>query len=1438
MKQPKTALLLCLFVFITALLFFTGCSDMLERLGNISLTLVLDTPNVEVSSYSLEAVHTDSTSRFTIHNIAPPRHALSELKSGVWTVTVTAFSEEGDQLGVGTQQVNLKEGQIVEKTLLVVFNQPAPETSALALLAPTRFDSADGQVTGTTTHMEYRPLSSSANEPYTACNEGTTILGSGTYQIRYAAAHGLHPSAPCTVTIPNYQPIQLTVTRPTLTVLDRTYDGTTAVSGTVTAGALTGIQGTDDVRIRAQASYDSAGAGVNKPITVTYTISGPDAGNYIKPVDDTSYKGNITKKQLTVSGTSVTANKVYDGNNTAQINSSGTLSGIVTGDSVTVTASAAYADKTVAIDKTITISYALSGADAGNYLKPVADSSYSGNITKKQITIAGTTITANKEYDGTTDVTVTSVGTSGGIVTGDSVTVSAVAAYADNSVGSEKQITVSYSLSGADAGNYLKPADDSTYRGNITKKQLTVSGSDLEVSRVYDGSVTASISTVNFSGKIATEDVSVRATASYDSAIAGTGKQITITYFIDGDDSENYLKPGNQTVTGDIQKRLLSVSGTTIIANKEYDGNNTTQINSFGTLSDVVTGDSVTVSATATYADKSASDGKTITIRYDIDGTDAGNYQKPADDTSYRGNITKKQLMVTGATITANKEYDGNNAAQIDSLGTLSDVVTGDSVIVEASAAYADKSAVDDKPITVRYSLGGDDAENYVKPADDTSFRGNITKKQLTVSETTVASEKVYDGSSSATINTYGSLVGIVSGDSVSLQITATYDTKDAGTAKPITLTYTLSGTDKDNYFSPSNSVATETGVITRKQLNVSNLALTSNKVYDGTTSVETPTFSLVGKVSSDDVTVTATAAYDTPIAETGKRISIAYSIDGDDKENYLKPADRITTASCAIIKKQLTISVPTFESVTKVYDGTTAVLGTVTPGSLSGVLEGDVVTVGASANHESANVTNATGHFNPITVVYTLDGTNASNYAPPVWYRSWGAIEPKQLSVIGTLFPASKVYDGTRTVPISSEGTLSGVIAGDSVSLDSVSAYSDTKDAGSDKAVVISYTISGTDTSNYYLNNDTSRKVSITQAVLTATVGDYTQTYGDATPAFVVDVTGFVGGESAGTASWYSPPTATAGTTPTSAVGTYTIRLTEGSARNYSFDVTDTGTLTIEKPAGPAISGTIDAYFPNSNEDQTIINVTGFSPNQTGIEAHIAYYGYFNLFYADLVIDSRGRAVLYMPTAATTATKIRFRVKETSSYAPGPATEIALSPRPLAIGDYYAGGIVAYISTSSNLAEETDGLIAAKSDLSPAGFPWSSNTTTVVGTSAGYGTGLSNSDKIMTSTGASSFSYAAYNARYYSGGGYNDWFLPSKEELVELFHHKQTIGNFSTTNSSEYWSSTEYDIYRPGQSGFGEAVFTIDFSLNESSLYYGHAVKPETRHVRPARYF
>ncbi|MGE0074346.1 MAG: YDG domain-containing protein [Sphaerochaetaceae bacterium] len=1431
MKKYLTLLLAIALI----LLSFVGCSDMMEKLGKISLTIALDTPDIDVATFSLEGTLSNSSTRVVWPDIATPRHTLSALKSGTWSLTVTAFDDDGEQLGVGTQQVDLKEGQIVETTLLVVFTQADPLPGVFTSSSPSRFDSFDGEVMGTTSAMEYKLASSPEDALYTACTEGTTILGAGIYLVRYAAAHGLHASEPISVTVPDYQPIQLTIGDPTLTT-SKIYDGTVDISGSVSAGDLVGILGDDEVTVTAAATYDSKVAGSGKTITIGYTLSGADAGNYLKPVDKTE-TGLISKRPLTVSGTTITTEKTYDGSSSAAVNSHGILSGLVPGDEVLIQATATYDDKTAVSGKTITIGYTLSGADAVNYFKPV-DTTEAGLISKRPLTVSGTTVTTEKAYDGSTSAAVTLHGTMSGVVTGDDVSMQETATYDTKDAGEGKSITLTYALSGTDRNNYVSPDDSTaTETGVIRQKQLTVSDLDLTTGKEYDGTNSVAVPTYTLEGKVAGEDVTVTAEATYDAIEAAVDREITVTYTLAGSDAGNYLKPANKTVVGLIQKKQLSMEGTTVDTTKEYDGLVAATITSEGTLSGVISGDFVTVEASATYDAVDAADDREITVTYTLAGSDAGNYLKPANKT-VMGLIQRKQLtMVVGATVDTTKEYDGLVAATITSEGILSGVISGDSVTAEASATYDDKTAGSGKTITIGYTLSGADAGNYFKPTNKTVV-GLISKIPLAVSGTTVEPEKAYNGFNTAKVNSHGTLSGLVTGDDVSMQETATYDTKDAGEGKSITLTYVLSGTDKDNYVTPVDSIISQAGVITPKQLYISiDGNIPSTKVYDGTASAAAPTFSLIGKVPSDSVVATPTATYDSSTAGTGKRISIVYSLSGTDKDNYIKPNDLLTTPSCTIIQKQLTISAPTLESVTKTYDGTTAVHGTVTPGSLSGVLEGDDVTVGATANHESANVTYATGLFNPITIVYTLDGTNASNYAPPVWDRRSGAIEPKQLSVIDTLFPASKVYDKTDTITITSPGTLSGLIEGDDVILNNVAAYysgTDNANVGTDKAVAIYYTIEGEDKYNYTLDSNTSRKASITPALLTATVGDYTQTYGENPPNFKVDVSGFVGDEIAADIAEYTSPTASAGTNSSSVAGTYTIAISGGSAPNYIFDVSDTGTLTIQKPAGPAISGTIAAYFPNSNESQTIINVTGFTPNQTGIEAQVALYGTYNLDYADIAIDSRGRAMLYTPSAVTTATKIRFRVKETSSHAPGAATEIALVARPLAIGDYYEGGIVAYISTSSTLAEETHGLIAAKSDISSTGVPWSNSTTTIVGTSSGIGTGLSNTDKIVTSLGYAANSYAAGKARYYTGGGYTDWFLPSKDELRKLRLMFDHIGNFTTP--AFYWSSTEESMSTVYE---GDTVYTVEFAFTSGNVIIGaFSMKTWEFLVRPVRYF
>ncbi|MFO7791236.1 MAG: DUF1566 domain-containing protein [Bacteroidales bacterium] len=66
---------------------------------------------------------------------------------------------------------------------------------------------------------------------------------------------------------------------------------------------------------------------------------------------------------------------------------------------------------------------------------------------------------------------------------------------------------------------------------------------------------------------------------------------------------------------------------------------------------------------------------------------------------------------------------------------------------------------------------------------------------------------------------------------------------------------------------------------------------------------------------------------------------------------------------------------------------------------------------------------------------------------------------------------------------------------------------------------------------------------------------------------------------------------------------------------------------------------------------------------------------------------------------------------------------------------------------------------------------------------------GRQNTDSIVNEYGEGS--YAAYMCDTMTAYGYDDWYLPSKDELNAIYQQKDTLGSFS---EDFYWSSTEYD--------------------------------------------
>ena len=106
--------------------------------------------------------------------------------------------------------------------------------------------------------------------------------------------------------------------------------------------------------------------------------------------------------------------------------------------------------------------------------------------------------------------------------------------------------------------------------------------------------------------------------------------------------------------------------------------------------------------------------------------------------------------------------------------------------------------------------------------------------------------------------------------------------------------------------------------------------------------------------------------------------------------------------------------------------------------------------------------------------------------------------------------------------------------------------------------------------------------------------------------------------------------------------------------------------------------------------------------------------------------------------------------------------------------------------------------MIAAVQDQS-SGIRWYNGSYVTTGaTETAIGTGSANTDAIIAVQGPTETSYAAGLARAYTGGGYTDWFLPSKDELNKMWLERETINTTASANggsnfsSNCYWSSTE----------------------------------------------
>jgi filamentous hemagglutinin family protein len=387
----------------------------------------------------------------------------------------------------------------------------------------------------------------------------------------------------------------------TTKVINKVYDGTTtaALGGSTLSGVIVG----DTVTHSATFASKNAGNG----IAVTAMLTGGSAGNYalIEPV---GLSANITPLAITVSA--IGANKVYDtlANDVVTLNSTG----VIAGDDLTFSyGSATFANKNAGTNKTVSVKGITgSGLDAGNYTLNNTTTTQA-DISAATLTVSGSSV-ADMIYNGKIKTKVLN-GILNGVLGTDSVNLKQSGVFSTKNAGNGIAVTLTDTLSGAAAKNYIL-VQPTGLVGNIIPKKLTVSGTKA-ASKVYDATNAATVSggvlhgLVKVNGIIDT--VGLVQAGLFSDKNAGAGKVVTYSNTLTGANIANYTLVGTKyavaTAKAKISQFVLAVDelGLTI-DDKAWDGTKTANVYGsticFGTGPGCVfAGDNVTFQQMGTF---------------------------------------------------------------------------------------------------------------------------------------------------------------------------------------------------------------------------------------------------------------------------------------------------------------------------------------------------------------------------------------------------------------------------------------------------------------------------------------------------------------------------------------------------------------------------------------------------------------------------------------------------------------------------------------------------------------------------------------------------------------------------------------------------------------------------------------------------------------------
>lgn len=475
-----------------------------------------------------------------------------------------------------------------------------------------------------------------------------------------------------------------------------------------------------------------------------------------------------------------------------------------------------------------------------------------------------------------------------------------------------------------------------------------------------------------------------------------------------------------------------------------------------------------------------------ISINYTDTGTNAGYAIQVG-----AGNVltvTPRPIVLVGLSVD-NKVYDGGTGAVIATPGTLSGLLAGDDASVQgvASAAFADRHAGTAKTVLISgLSLTGTDAANY--SVANLTTTANILRKPITLTSFS-AGDKVYDGSTSATITGYGALEGLVGTETLIIGSgSASFGDRNAGQDKTVTLTgiSLANGTGHAGDYVLTLPLPTTTATITPKPVNAGGA-----REYDGTATVLAGQINLLGIIGGDQVGLTGSASMADKHVGSAKPLTFDdMTLAGLDAANYLLAGGTID------ITPRL-LSVTGMSVLNKIYDGTTVATYTGVP-----VVGGELVAhddVLLTIDDLAVEFVDKHAGFGKALVAtgLSLTGTDASNYQIVV--TDTATIAPRLLTITAT--GQDKVYDGTRDATVS---TGDDRIAGDDLDILATTRFG-SKHVGVNKPITVHLALAGTDAANYLYNASATTSGTITPRPLDISATAQDKVYDGTTHATVV---------------------------------------------------------------------------------------------------------------------------------------------------------------------------------------------------------------------------------------------------------------------------------------------------------------------------------------------